>query len=131
MEQIRQAMANIQRSMGRLTATHKLLFGSLAVIAAMTLFLVSQYAAKPALVDLVSIGTDAGTIQALRAAGINAENVDGRTLVPKGSEHAALVTLSESGLLPGNTEILFNNLIQSQDWKASREQHRQQAVIAL
>jgi flagellar biosynthesis/type III secretory pathway M-ring protein FliF/YscJ len=131
MEQIRRAMANIQRSMGGLTATHKLLFGSLAVIAAMTLFLVSQYAAKPAMVDFMALESDTGSLQALRAAGIEAELADGKIMVPKGSEYAALGLLGESGLLPGNTEILFNNLIQSQDWKASREQHRQQAVIAL
>lgn len=130
MEQIRQAMANIQRSMGGLTPTHKLLFGSLAVIAAMTLFLVSQYAAKPAMVDLMSLEADTGTLRALQNAGIDAKMVDGKFMVPKGSEYAAIGTLGESGLLPGNTEILFNNLIQSQDWKASREQHRQQAVIA-
>ena len=44
MEQLRRAWANIQRTMGGLGPTHKLLFGSLAVIALMTLFLVSQYA---------------------------------------------------------------------------------------
>lgn len=131
MEQIRQAMANIQRSMGGLTATHKLLFGSLAVIAAMTLFLVSQYAAKPAMVDFTSLNADSATLQTLKTAGIDASVVDGKVMVPKGSEYAALSLLGEAGLLPGNTEILFNNLIQSQDWKASREQHRQQAVIAL
>ncbi len=131
MEQIRQAMANIQRSMGGLTATHKLLFGSLAVIAAMTLFLVSQYAAKPAMVDFMALESDPGVLRALQAAGIDARLVDGKVMVPSGSEYAALGLLGESGLLPGNTEILFNNLTQSQDWKASREQHRQQAVIAL
>jgi flagellar biosynthesis/type III secretory pathway M-ring protein FliF/YscJ len=116
--------------MGGLTATHKLLFGSLAVIAAMTLFLVSQYAAKPAMVDFTSLNADSATLQTLKTAGIDASVVDGKVMVPKGSEYAALSLLGEAGLLPGNTEILFNNLIQSQDWKASREQHRQQAVIA-
>ncbi len=131
MEQIRRALANIQQSMGRLNATHKMLFGSLAVIAAMTLFLVSQYAAKPTMVDFMSMESDTGALRALQAAGIDAKLVDGKVMVPKGSEHVALGLLGEAGLLPGNTEILFNNLIQSQDWKASREQHRQQAVIAL
>ncbi len=131
MEQIRRALANIQQSMGRLNATHKLLFGSLAVIAAMTLFLVSQYAAKPTMVDFMAVEGDSGAIRTLQSAGIDAKVIDGKVMVPKGSEHAALGLLGEAGMLPGNTEILFNNLIQSQDWKASREQHRQQAVIAL
>jgi len=131
MEQIRLALANIQRSMGQLGATQKLLFGSLAVIAAMTLFLVSQYAAKPAMVDLMAMGTDTQSVQTLRNAGIRASFENGRLMVPAGTEHAAVAQLQQSGQLPGDTTILFNNLIQSQDWKASREQHRQQAVIAL
>lgn len=125
-------MANIQRSMGGLNATHKLLFGSLAVIAAMTLFLVSQYAKRPAMVDFMAVASaDAGAVTTLRNAGIPAEVVDGRVMVPAGREHEAMAQLSERGQLPGDTTILFNNLIQSQDWKASREQHRQQEVIAL
>lgn len=131
MEQIRHALANIQRSMGGLGATQKLLFGSLAVIAAMTLFLVSQYAAKPAMVDLMAQGSDTQSVQTLRSAGIRASFENGRLMVPAGTEYAAVAQLQQAGQLPGDTTILFNNLIQSQDWKASREQHRQQAVIAL
>lgn len=131
MEQIRLALANIQRSMGQLGATQKLLFGSLAVIAAMTLFLVSQYASRPAMVDLMAMGTDSQSVQTLKNAGIDASFENGRLMVPAGTEHAAVAQLQLAGQLPGDTTVLFNNLIQSQDWKASREQHRQQAVIAL
>lgn len=131
MEQLRLAWANIQRTMGRLGPTHKLLFGSLAVIALMTLFLVSQYAAKPAMVDFMAVGTDSQTLSSLRAAGIEATIENGRVLVPAGMEHAAIAHLSETGQLPDDTTILFNNLMSSQDWKASQAQHRQQATIAL
>jgi flagellar biosynthesis/type III secretory pathway M-ring protein FliF/YscJ len=131
MEQIRLAMANIQRSLGRVGPTQKLLFASLAVIAAMTLFLVSQYAAKPAMVDLMADSADMQLVDSLRAAGVEARVENGRLMVPAGDQRAAVAALSEAGQLPGDTTILFNNLIQSQDWKASREQHRQQAVIAL
>lgn len=131
MEQLRRSMANIQDGLGQLGPTHKLLFGSLAVIAVMTLFLVSQYAAKPTMVDLMSQDGDPQLVGALQAVGIQAQVSEGRVLVPAGSQHAALAHLTSSGQLPNDTTILFNNLIQSQDWKASREQHRQQAVIAL
>lgn len=131
MDQFRRALANIQDGMGRLGPTQKLLFGSFAVIALMTLFLVSQYAGKPSMVDLMSQGSDTQLVGTLRAAGINAVVENGRVMVPAGAEHAALAQLTDAGQLPGDTTILFNNLIQSQDWKASREQHRQQAVIAL
>ncbi len=131
MQQIRRSLANIQDGLGQLGPTHKLLFGSLAVIAVMTLFLVSQYAAKPTMVDLMSQGGDPQLVGTLRSVGIQAESQDGRVLVPSGSQYAALAHLTAVGQLPNDTTILFNNLIQSQDWKASREQHRQQAVIAL
>lgn len=124
-------MANIQQSIGKLGATQKLLFGSLAIIAVMTLFLVSQYAAKPTLVDLMADSADMQIIDALRSAGVEARVQDGRVMVPAGQQRAAIARLSETGQLPGDTTILFNNLIASQDWKASRAQHRQQGVIAL
>lgn len=131
MEQLRRAMANIQQSMGQLGATQKLLFASLAVIAAMTLFLVSRYASKPALVDLMAQGSSTQTVQILNAAGINATVQGDRIMVPPDQQHAAVAALGDAGQLPGDTTLLFNNLIQSQDWKSSREQHRQQRVIAL
>ncbi|MFK7883100.1 MAG: flagellar M-ring protein FliF C-terminal domain-containing protein [Phycisphaerales bacterium] len=131
MEQIRRASANIQQSMGQLGPTQKLLFGSFAVIALMTLFLVSQYAGKPDMVDFMAQGSDSQLVGTLQAAGIKAVSENGRVMVPSGTERAALAHLGSEGLLPGDTTILFNNLISSQDWKASREQHRQQAVIAL
>lgn len=131
MEQIRRALANIQQGMGQLGATQKLLFGSLAVIAAMTLFLVSQYASKPAMVDLMAASSDLQLMDTLQAAGIDARTQEGRIMVPPAQRREAMARLGEAGQLPGDTTVLFNNLIQSQDWKASREQHRQQAVIAL
>lgn len=131
MEQIRRALANIQQGIGKLGATQKLLFASLAVIAAMTLFLVSQYAGKPSMVDLMADSTDLRIVETLRSAGIEASSEAGRVMVPSEQRRAAVAHLGETGQLPGDTTILFNNLIQTQDWKASREQHRQQAVIAL
>lgn len=130
MDQFRRALANIQQSMGQLGATHKLLFGSLAVIAAMTLFLVSQYAGKPKLVDLMSESGDAQLVQTLNAAGINAQSEGGRVMVPPDQRHAAAAILLQSGQMPGDTKVLFDNLLASQDWKSSREQQRQQTNIA-
>ena len=131
MSQVRQAMDTIQAQVGKMTASQKLLLASLSVIAVMTLFLVSQYAAKPAMVDLMAVDGQVGTVQALRGGGFNVEMVDGRLLIPQGQQQSALAYLQESGSLPGDTTLLFSNLIQSQDWKASNSQHRQQYNIAL
>ncbi len=131
MNQLRQVLANIQQQMGRMTASQKLLLASLGVIAAMTLFLVSQYAAKPSMVELMADTGEMQTIDVLTRAGIDARIVDGKIVVPQGQQRAATARLMETGNLPGSTSLLFGNLIDSQDWKASKEQHRQQAVIAL
>ncbi|HCT44564.1 MAG: hypothetical protein CMJ35_12880 [Phycisphaerae bacterium] len=131
MQQLRSIMTQIQEQFAKMTASQKLLIASLAVIASMTLFLVSQYAAKPAMTDLMAVGSDGDTIGALHAAGFTAEMQDGRVVVPEGQQRSALAYLAQSGKLPGDTTLLFSNLIGSQDWKASSQQHRQQFNIAL
>lgn len=130
MNQLRRVLGNIQDQTGRMTASQKLLLLSLSVIAAMTLFLVSQYAAKPSMVELMADNGEMQTIDVLTRSGINASVENGKIMVPQGQQRAAAARLMESGSLPGDTTLLFNNLFQSQDWKASKDQHRQQAVIA-
>jgi flagellar biosynthesis/type III secretory pathway M-ring protein FliF/YscJ len=131
MDQLRQSMANIQQQVGKMTASQKLLLASLVVIALMTLFLVSQYAAKPAMVDLMAADGQVDTVRALQGGGFDAEMVDGRVVLPDGQQRYAISYLTETGQLPGDTTLLFSNLIGSQDWKASSAQHRQQYNIAL
>ena len=131
MDQLRRALANIYEQIGKMTASQKLLLASLTVIAFMTLFLVSQYAAKPAVVDLMAADGQVSTVRALQVGGFDAKMVDGRIVLPQGEQSSALAYLSESGQLPGDTTLLFSNLVQSQDWKGSKSQHRQQYNIAL
>ncbi|MCA9303696.1 MAG: hypothetical protein KC996_06210 [Phycisphaerales bacterium] len=130
MNQLRRVLANIQDQTGRMTSSQKLLLLSLSVIAAMTLFLVSQYAAKPSMVELMADNGEMQTIDVLTRAGINASIENGKIMVPQGQQRAAAARLMESGNLPGDSTLLFNNLFAAQDWKASKDQHRQQAVIA-
>ncbi len=131
MNQLRSIIENAGAYIGKMTASQKLLLGSLAVIAAMTMFLVSQYASKPSLVDLMSDSGNSMSLSSLRAAGIDAQVVNGTIQVPPSQRSRAVAVLAQSGQLPGDTTLLFGNLIQSQDWKASKEQNRQQYTIAL
>ncbi|MGV6814875.1 MAG: flagellar M-ring protein FliF C-terminal domain-containing protein [Phycisphaerales bacterium] len=131
MDQLRQMMGNISSQVGKMTASQKLLLASLTVIGVMTLFLVSQYAAKPAVVDLMAADGQTDVVQALQTGGYDAQLVDGKVVIPAGQQRGALSYLAESGQLPGDTTLLFSNLIGSQDWKASSAQHRQQYYIAL
>ena len=131
MNQLRRIIDNASTYIGQMGASQKLLLASLAVIAAMTMFLVSQYASKPSLVDLMSESGDPMALASLRSAGIDAQIVNGQIQVPPSQRTSAMALLAQSGQLPGDTTLLFQNLIQSQDWKASKEQHRQQFNIAL
>jgi len=131
MNQIRRILDNAGVYIGKMSATQKLLIASLVVIASMTLFLVSQYASTPARVELMAQTGDTAALSALTRAGIDAEVVNGSIQVPPNQRASAVAVLSEAGQLPGDTQLMFRNLIDSQDWKASREQHRQQYYIAL
>lgn len=131
MDRLRQVIAQISEQYAKMGASQKLLLASLAVIATMTLFLVSQYASKPSMVDLIPASGEIDTVGALRNAGYNAEIIDGKVVVPEGQQRSAAAYLIQSGQHPGDTTLLFKNLIGSQDWKASSAQHRQQYFIAL
>ncbi|MEZ6243769.1 MAG: flagellar M-ring protein FliF C-terminal domain-containing protein [Phycisphaerales bacterium] len=114
-----------------MTATHQLLLGSLAVIALMGLFLVSQYAGKPSLGALRPDDPGARRVEVLQAAGVPARVNAGKVMVPDSYRTQALAILGESGRLPEDTATLFENLPEKQDWKNSRQQNEQIATIAL
>ncbi len=133
MEQARKVLAEIRTYLGKLSVTQKLLIASTAVIAVMALFLVSRYAAGPELQPLTGLGTGDAThlVVSLEAAGFHPRVGENGLEIPKRERTAALAHLSESGDLPDDTTILFNNLLSKQDWRNSREQHRQQYLFAL
>lgn len=134
MGQLQQALDTIKGSLGRMTTSQQLLLGSLAVIAVMGLFLVSQYAGTPQWVDLVAEGDAAGqqrTLAVLREAGLDADRQAGRIVVPPGQQDAAVAALAEAGELPNDTTILFRNLLERQGMHLSRQQNEQVYLIAL
>lgn len=134
MERLENAIALIRKQLGALTATQKLLIGSVAVIAAMALFLVTQYAGKPSLVELLPGVTPTEQTRAmtiLRTANIAVTEVNGRAMVQPGMERRALAMLQEEGELPDDTSLLFRNLIEKQSWQNSRTQNEQMFQIAL
>lgn len=131
MDRLRSTLRTIRTQLGSMTATHQLLLGSLAVIALMGLFLVSQYAGAPALVELMPEDPGARRVEVLQASGVPARVEGGRVMVPESYRTQALAILGESGRLPEDTATLFENLDQKQDWKNSRQQNEQQYVLAL
>ncbi len=134
MDRIRQVLATIAKYLGRLNATQKLLIGSLVVIALMSLFLVSQYAGRARLVELipsVPAAEQGAKIRLLRGAGIKAEMRGTSLMVPADGEQSAIVHLSEANQLGGDKVLLFENLLDRQTWYLSRQQNEKLYTEAL
>lgn len=114
-----------------LSQTQKLLIASLCVIVAMTLFLVMQYAGRGQMVELMADDPQQRILMSLRAAGFDAESKDGKVMVSPADRSAAIAALSQTGDLPSDSTVLFNNLIGTQDWRNSAEKDKQQYIFAL
>ena len=135
MDQLRQVLANIQRTLSGLTATQKLLIGSLVVVMVMALFMVALFTGRPQMVELLpnaSPGDQQRAATLLDSRGFPYRvGPGGMVLVPMDQRVVALGQLGEEGYLPADTSILFNNLTDRTPWTMSREQARQQEVYAL
>ena len=134
MERLRQAMATIRKYLGGLTPTQRVLIGSIGVIAAMAMFLVAQYAGRPALVELLPGVAPADQQRAatiLRASNFAVKDQDGRLMVDPATQGRALAVLQEENSLPDDTTVLFRNIIDKQSWQNSRTQNEQIYQIAL
>ncbi|MEX2219896.1 MAG: hypothetical protein WD749_14180 [Phycisphaerales bacterium] len=134
MDQLRQLFAAIQKNLGAMGPSQRLLFGSLAVIMIMALFLVSQYAGKPLMVPLLpgaSMEDQQKAAVILRTAGVRyTEGVSG-LMVPTETREEAFALLGQSGSQPANTAVVFENILKTQNWMNSREQNRQLYRVML
>jgi flagellar M-ring protein FliF len=134
MDQVRVLLASIQKNLGALGATQKLLIGSLAVIMLMTLFLVSQYAGKQTYVPLLPGASSEDQQKAatvLRTANIGFQEGPTGILVPAEKREDAFALLGQSGNQPANSALVFENLLKNQNWMNSREQNRQLYKVML
>ena len=134
MDRFQQVLKTIRKNLGGITPSQKLLIGSLAVIMLMTLFLVSQYAAKPTYVPVwpgMPAEDQARAIQALTDAKIKVVNQNGTAVVPQESRQEALAMLQQSGQQPTNSAVVFENILKTQNWINSKEQNRQLYKVML
>lgn len=133
MERLRRVLATIAKALSRLNATQKLLIGSLAVIAGMSLFLIAQYAGRTSLVELLPTASPAEqqtALVALTNAGFNAQLTD-KLMVPAEDRVRAQAVLAEAGTLPADSALMFRNIIEKQSWQFSRQQNDRLYAIAL
>lgn len=134
MGRLEQALKTIREQLASLTATQRLLIISLAVVALMSLFLVSQYAGRKAMVPLLPGAADnqqQSAIEFLQANNIEHAVRNGEALVTPERKHSVLALMGERGALPDDTTVLFSNLIEKQSWTMPESQLRQLHNIAL
>src|SRR5262245_52692232 len=119
MDQLRRLLAMLQKNLAKLSISHKLLIGSLVVIMLMTLFLVSQYAGSPKMVELLP-GASADAQQKAQAylvsAGLPHENTSGKIMVPAEKQLAIMAALAEAGRLPEDSAVTFRNVVERLNW---------------
>jgi flagellar M-ring protein FliF len=134
MDQIRRMIATIQKYLGQLQTSQKLLMGSMGVIVLMGLMLVWIWSSQRRMVELlpgVAVENQQTSSAFLTSSGVPNEMRNGKLMVPAEREGAARAMLAENGKLPNDKTILFNNLIEKQSWINSRQQNDQLATTAL
>lgn len=135
MDQLRRVLTLITSQLAKLTPTQKLLIGSVCIIALMSLFLVSQYAGKAQMVELIPAGTpedQAKAAEYLDGAGVPYEfNADKKVVVPTERKFPALARLAKAQVIPGQSLLGRNNLVEHQDWLKPKAVQDQMYVTAL
>ncbi len=135
MEQLQQMLQTVREQLSKLSATQRMLIASLAVLLVMTMFLVSQYAGEKRYVDLLPASATGDQIQQaaqfLSEGNIQHRMADGRPQVAPERRRAIIAQMGQAGALPGDTSMLFADLIDKQSWTMSGAQQRQMYTIAL
>lgn len=124
-ERLRQTYEAFAQRLADASPARRLMLGSAAVVVALALFLIAQYAGAPPAKVPLAISADA-IVPArlwLQQNGIDHEEQDGRLLVPSDRRTAVLASLSESGV-GGDKLIDFNTLIEQESPFHSQEQSR-------
>jgi flagellar biosynthesis/type III secretory pathway M-ring protein FliF/YscJ len=133
-DRLRHVLTTIKKHLGGLGPSQKLLIGSLAVILLMTLFLVSQYAARPTMVALLPAARAEDQQRALAylaSQNVTVKEVNGQVTVPAEMRQTALGLLAASGNAPADTTLMFENLLEKQSWMNSKEVNRSFFTQAL
>jgi flagellar biosynthesis/type III secretory pathway M-ring protein FliF/YscJ len=132
LEIVRRILARVQKYLGGMASSQKLLIASLCVILVMTLFLVGQYAGKPDMVPLLpgASAEDQAKAYELVKTRFTVTN-SGQLLVSRPQQQAALAAVTEGGAAPANSPIVFENILKTQSWINSRETNRQIYKVML
>lgn len=135
MDRLSRAWQTVGVAAQRLTTSQRLLIGSVAVLLAMTLFVVTLYTSKPESVALLP-GKPAEEQQRaaefLRTRNVKfTSGAGGEVMVAPAQADTLRAQMVESNALGGDNRVLFDNLIEKQSWTLSQQQNQQMEVIAV
>ncbi len=120
MDRLRTILAGIQKQLGLLTVTQKLLIASLCVLALMTFFLVAQYTGSPATIALFPSGTAEDQQKAaafLKQRGFDIKiATDGKVMMLPDQRYIALAAMTKEQQLPTDKKLMFESLVTQTSW---------------
>ncbi len=120
MDRLRTLLVGIQKQLGLLTVTQKLLIASLCVLALMTFFLVAQYTGSPATVALFPSGTAEDQQKAaafLKQRGFDIKIAsDGKVMMLPDQRYVALAAMTKEQQLPSDKKLMFESLVTQTSW---------------
>ena len=136
MDRLRQVLEKIRQRLAGLSGTAKMLIATVAALAVMTLALVALYTGRSDMIELLRAGASPADQQRalnfIQSRGVaHSVGPGGAILVPAEQKPVIIGQMAQEGALPDDTSVLFNNLASKSSWTMSREQSRQQEVIAL
>ena len=134
MDQLRSTLATIQKYLGQLTLTHKLLVALVTVIAVMSLMLVWTWSAKQEYVEFLPRATDVEQAKAtewLKNHDVTPAMKGTHPWVPAAQHHALFSSYAQSGNLPEDTSMLFQGMLEKNTWYSTRQQNDQTYNLAL
>lgn len=134
MDQLRTTLAAIQKYLGQLTTTHKLLVALVCVIAVMSLMLVWSTSVKQEMVEFLPNQPDVEQAKGeawLRTQNVTIEKRGTHTYVPAARQSELFSAYAQSGNLPADTAMLFQGMLEKQTWYSTRQQNEQLYNLAL
>lgn len=134
MEPLRRALATIGQALNKLTRTQVLLVCTVAVCLVMVLFIVSLYTSKREMVALMPgqpADQQARALQFVQDKGVDHDQQNGEIMVPRGMRPVILAQMADSGSMPTDSKVLFDNLIEKQSWTLSQRQNQQLEIVAV
>lgn len=134
MDRLRQILAGINRNLGSLSATHKLLIGALVVVVVMFMILVAMFSSRQAMQPVmpgVALAEQQKAQTFLEGIGIKTKLKGADVVVSADEVVRARSLLAEANQLPSDKAMFFETLLERQSVFNSRQQNDQQYRIAL